>query len=250
MRLYHGISGINPAHYIRGDGTLDYPDNFETPAFPAGKRIAVSRMMAIATSVAFFLIVCVCGLIIWTTRGATVEPFIISIDKITGAWSIVGHPHGQMAYSATRTMQESVIANFTRDWFTVSGDADNIAMWQSCEREQCRSDDAPAHTDKTCAMYCAASDSVFNTFVYNVIPNWQDVAARGGRMTVDTTSMQIAPIGQITKNGGTWSIQATVSSTLDGDMQIIAFAKVARQTSWYPRTLGYYIAGFNTYRLN
>lgn len=230
---------------------MDYPNSFETPAFPAGKRIAVSRVFSVGVVALFFLIICVCGLLMWVRDGATIEPFIISIDSVTGAWSIVGHPHGQMAYSATRTMQESVIANFTRDWFTIGTDAENDALWKTCEREsQCMSDNAPARIDKTCAIYCASGDEVFNSFILNVVPTWVDIADASGRMTVDTTSIQILPIGQISTNGGMWTVRAKLSTSFGGDMQIIAFAKVARRTSVYPRTLGYYIVDFNAYRLN
>ncbi len=229
---------------------MEYPDNFDTPAFPAGKRIAVSRLFAILTSGLFVAILGVCGLLMWTTRSATVDPFIISVDKITGAWSVVGHSHGRIEYSASRTMQESVIANFARDWFTVGTDSENNALWQTCDRERvCMSDNAPAHTDGVCALYCAAGDDVFNRFLYNVVPAWAEIAANGGRVSLNMAYLQITPIGAITDVGGTWQISATVS-TPDGDMQIIAFAKVARLESRYPRTLGYYIADFNTYRIN
>lgn len=230
---------------------LDYPNNFDTPAFPAGKRIAVSRAVSILVSALFFVIICLCCLLIWTSRSATVDPFIISVDSVTGTWSVVGHSHGTVQYSASRTMQESVVANFTRDWFTVGDDSENQALWQTCDRGQvCMSENAPARADGVCAIYCATNDSVFNRFIYDVVPTWQDIAAASGRLSLDTSSLQIEPVGAVGNNGGMWRVRATISGNVTPSMQIIAFMRVGRDTKSYPRTLGYYITDFNAYRLN
>lgn len=58
------------------------------------------------------------------------------------------------------------------------------------------------------------------------------------------------PADNITANGGTWRITATVQSNISGAIDIIAFAKIARNTSSYPQTLGYYVADFNAYKIN
>lgn len=230
---------------------LDYPNNFDTPAFPAGKRIAVSRAASILVSLLFFLIICVCGLLIWTTRSATVEPFIISVDNVTGTWTTVERAHGRVKYTVARTMQESLVANFTRDWFTVGDDAENQALWKTCDREQdCASDNATAYTDKTYAICCATSDEVFNKFIYKVVPTWQDIAAASGRLVLDTSSLRIEPVGGVGDGGGMWRLRATISGNVTPSMQIIAFMRVGRDTKSYPRTLGYYITDFNAYRLN
>lgn len=231
---------------------MDYPGSFDTPAFPAGKRIAVSRFMAIGISAMFFLIIFACGLLIWSVRSQRVDPFLISINNLTGQWSIVGHPHGQLQHNAMRTMQESVVGNFAADWFTISSDADeNTAMWQTCDRDEyCQTDDILTYGDKTCALYCAAGEDIFSRFIYNVVPDYQNRAAAGERITLNMETIQIEPMGQVNENGGTWRLTATVQSNLSGETNIIAFAKVARDTKFYPRTLGFYVADFNAYNIN
>ena len=52
---------------------LKYPDNFDTPTFPAGPRIALSRVMAIAIMVVFALIIVAGGMILWASRSPLVE---------------------------------------------------------------------------------------------------------------------------------------------------------------------------------
>ena len=74
--------------------------------------------------------------------------------------------------------------------------------------------------------------------------------ADGETWSVSKTDFQIEPAGQISEYGGTWKILAMVKSNLYGDMKIVAFAKVARNTNSYPQTLGYYVADFNAYKVN
>ncbi len=231
---------------------MDYPASFDTPAFPAGKRIAVSRFMAIGILAVGLVIVSLCGLIWWSARSGRVDPFIISINQTTGQWEIVGHSHGEFEYSAMRTMQESVVGNFVRDWFTLSADADeNNALWQTCDRaETCQTDDKLTYGDKTCAIYCASGEDIFSRFVYYVVPDYLSRTENGERMAVNTETLQISPLGKITDMGGTYRIQATLQSSVHGELKVIAFAKVARNTMNYPRTLGFYVADFNAYRID
>ena len=102
---------------------LDYPSDFNTPAFPAGKSVALSRLMGIASCVTFLLVIFLCGILIWAVRSQRIDPFIVEIDKLTGQWTVVGHSHGNgpIEYSAKMALQESVLGNFTANWFSVSG---------------------------------------------------------------------------------------------------------------------------------
>ena len=99
---------------------LKYPDNFNTPTFPAGPRIALSRIMAIGVMIAFALIIAVSGVMLWASRSQQIHPFLVSVDNVTGAWSVIGHDHGERTISTNRAMQESVIADFTKNWYTIS----------------------------------------------------------------------------------------------------------------------------------
>ena len=47
---------------------MKYPDDFNTPAFPAGRFVAVSRFMAVAVMVLFLGIGCLCGIILWAKK--------------------------------------------------------------------------------------------------------------------------------------------------------------------------------------
>ena len=106
---------------------LDYPGNFNTPAFPAGKRIAVSRVMGIGILGTFFVITCVCGLLLWGVRSMRLDPFLISIDKITGSWTVIGRSVTlNRAVSITETVQQAVVGNFFQSWF----DAGRIPLMQ------------------------------------------------------------------------------------------------------------------------
>lgn len=228
---------------------MDYPDNFDTPVFPAGKRIAVSRVMAIGSMIAFLIIVFLCGMLFWSARSMRVDPLIVSINHTTGAWDIVGHSHGQTDMTASQSLQESVAINFAKSWFFISADdAQNNARWADCDRTAvCMSENfSPRAND--CAIYCAASDNVFSAFVYDVVPDYQARAAAGAVWMLDSASTDITALTPIDERGGTWQIMATVL-TDTGAMDVVAFATVARDVNTYPATMGYYVAAFNAYRI-
>jgi hypothetical protein len=50
--------------------------------------------------------------------------------------------------------------------------------------------------------------------------------------------------------GGTWQIRLTINSNLYGAIQILAYANVLNSLEMYPKTLGYYVADFNAYKIN
>ncbi len=238
---------------------MNYPDNFDTPTFPAGRSIAVSRWLAIAISVVFFLIICVAGVIFWGTRSASVDPFLISINQTTGLWSIARHEHLRddgghnhaVEMSAVQTIQESVVGNFAANWFTISAEAaENNAMWQSCEQATCASDEFIARTDNMCALSCAAAGDVFSQFLYNVVPDYTARVAAGEQWILDMDTLVITPSGIVSPNGGVWQISGQVISSTQGKIDVLAFATVGRQQDAYPDTLGYHITSFNAYRIN
>lgn len=233
---------------------MDYPSNFNTPAFPAGPRIAVSRFMAIASCVLFLLIVFMCAILLWATRSQSIDPFIVSIDSLTGQWTVVGHSHGNkpIEYPVLWSMQQSVVGNFTVNWFTISENLEeNEAIWQTCERmTDCGMESKIAYDDKTCALFCNAGDGLFSRFIYDVIPDYQNRVSNGEHWVLDKTEIQIEPAGEIKEVGGTWKIYATVYSNISGNIEVVAFAKVARNLTSYPKTLGYYVADFNAYKIN
>ncbi len=228
---------------------MEYPNDFDTPAFPAGKRIAISRAMAIAISVAFMLIVFMCGLLLWSMKSVRVDPFLISIDKTTGMWSIVGHTHNN-EFAAARTLQESVVGQFTQQWLTINEDiAQNNTIWQKCNREDCITDGKVAVNPNKCAIYCAASDALYSRFDAQVMPDYRERVMSGEVWTVDMSSLNITPLSPIKATGGAWRVTANVQSTQIGTFSILAFVQVAKDVASFPKTLGFYVDDFNAYRI-
>lgn len=233
---------------------MDYPSDFDTPAFPAGPRIAISRFMAIASCVLFVIIIFACIVVLWAAKSQRVDPFVVSVDELTGEWIIVGHSHGNgpVEISAIESLQQSVVGNFMENWFTISGDtAENDARWQTCNRSsECSIENNLAYSDNTCVLYCASGEDLFTRFIYNIVPDYQTRVLAGEEWVVDKMDFQFEPAGQISNDGGTWRITATIQSNISGNIDIVAFAKVARNLENYPQTFGFYVADFNAYKIN
>lgn len=252
---------------------MRYPDDFDTSSFPAGKQISVSRAVGIAIMVVFLLIICACGILLWAQKSAQIHPFLISINNITGQWQVVGHHHHDTKeITTTQALQESVIGKFLeyRFWITdVPVFNDNI--WALCDRktdcnpenkkgldaqvcqemgldvETCATIDMKT---ETCSLYCLSGDGLFSDFISDVIPAYQEYVQSGETWTPDMSSVQMLPMGDITEMGGVWQIRMTIKSSLHGSIQILAYANVLNNPELYPKTLGYYVADFNAYKLN
>ena len=226
---------------------LKYPDNFNTPTFPAGPRIALSRIMAIGIMILFVLIIAVGGMIIWASRSQQVHPFLGSIDNVTGAWSVVGHDHGERTITANRAMQESVIAEFTKNWFTVSlNQSENDDLWYGfAEKAECNADNRPTNAQ----IFCASGEELYNYFIYNVVPKYQEHIAAGEAWSVDVDKIYVNETADVTDGGGTWRVLAQIDSGLYGPIQVMAYITLGNDMINYPSTLGFYVADFNAYRM-
>lgn len=231
---------------------MEYPNGFDIPTFPAGKRIVATRVLGVATMVVFLAIVFMCSMLLWVQKSVTVHPFLVSIDNLTGQWSIVGHQHEEIKQvSTTRTLQESVIAKFMRNWYLVTTEEVNTALWQSCEREtECNPKNKTGIDSGKCALYCIAGDEIFNRFIQDVVPVYQISVAAGEMLGLDMSSLQILPVGEITDAGGMWKIRAVIKSSTTKPINILAYARVERNMEKYPQTLGYFVADFNAYKMN
>jgi len=233
---------------------LEYPSNFDVPSFPAGKRIAVSRFMSIGIFVLFLLIIFMCGILFWVSRSKKIDPFLISTNDVTGQWVDVGHFHGSglLEFSTLRTMQESVVGNFAANWFIISEDPEsNEALWKTCDRYTgCIGENTPAYGNNECAIFCITGEELFSKFIYEIVPDYQDRFANGERWTFDKANMQIEPAGNFSSAGGTWLLHANIKSNMSEDINIVAFVKIARNPTYYPQNLGYYVADFNAYKIN
>ena len=234
-----------------GDNGLDYPANFDVSAFPAGRRIALSRLMAIGTMVVFMIIVCLCALLLWSANSRRMDPFMIAIHPHTGAWTIVGRGGAALDYSVNRTVQESVVGNFVENWLTISATMDeNTAAWSKCSRDECTSGNGVLFGTRKCVLYCAANDDVYNRFTYNVADDHAARANAGETWTVDMGTINITPAGEISELGGTFHVDATVISNMTPAFEVEIFVRLARNTDVFPASMGYYVTDFNAYRMN
>lgn len=251
---------------------MKYPDEFDTSTFPAGKQIAVSRIIGIVTMIVFLLIIFACVLLLWTQKSAHVHPFLVSINNITGQWEVVGHQHTDVKeITTTRALQESTIGKFLRYRFWITENQTlNAGIWRTCNRKiDCNPENKKGVPDdickklnldsetcakidlstEACALYCLSGDNVHRIFTSNIMPKYTERATIGEVWTPDMSSVQILPVDQVTENGGTWQIRMTIKSSIHGSMRILAYASISRNLTMYPKTLGYYVVDFNAYRI-
>lgn len=230
---------------------MDYPDDFENSAFPAGKRVAVSRTMGIWIAVAFLIIIGFCVALPWLRANQTVNPFVIYVDSTRGEWQLVGRPLGEKNIPYYQSVQRALVGIFTEKWFTISANAQkNARAWERCNRET----ECTRHVPNTfanvdgCDIYCISGEGMYQNFVTDVLPQYRAYESAGERWYIDPNKITVFSGGKITANGGTWVARARVYSNINGHFDIIAYVKVAYDVARYPQTLGYYITGFNAYR--
>ena len=232
---------------------LKYPDDFNTPAFPAGKFVAVSRFMATVVMVIFFLVICLCGIIIWVKRTQSVTPFLISFNPNGERWTVVEYDNHSSEIPAYYVLQESLLDKFARDWFTIYDNIQlNQANWsKECARNSSECRETSVDSVDTCAIYCACSDSVYTNFEKVVLPVYSGLEVDSAAVwTVKNVSIKpLYSMKSITKYGGMWRLDISVQ-TNTGPLYFTGFAQVRYDREIYPRTMGYYVSDFNTYRMN
>ncbi|MBO4480658.1 MAG: hypothetical protein J5742_03490 [Alphaproteobacteria bacterium] len=230
---------------------MDYPEDFETSAFPAGKRIAVSRTAGIWIFVSFLLILFCCVAIPWIIQNRTIEPFIIYVDGANGKWELLGQQKIRQPVPYYTSMQRALVGVFTERWFTLSDNPEmNEARWNTCNRETVCANrvETTLRRNMECNIFCLAEENLYRSFADDVVPLYQSFAALGERWYVNPSRIIVTPNGNITKDGGNWIARARVRSSIHGDFQIIAYIRIERDVKLYPQTLGYYVADFNAYR--
>ncbi|MFQ6739646.1 MAG: VirB8/TrbF family protein [Alphaproteobacteria bacterium] len=225
---------------------LKYPDDFNTPAFPAGKPVAISRFMGIALAVVFILIMCSAGLVVWASKSRSIHPFLIYINRLTGQWIVVSHQHGQKSVTRARALQESLIYDFTNNWFTIyPDDKKNEIMWSKCDRRTgCVQ---RGKLNLRCALYCDMADDMFEKFQTNVMPQYDMRYKSGERWNM--VSWVATPVFVVNDNGGNWTVYARINSNISGTFNIIAYVSVGYDIALHPNTMGYYVQSFNAYKL-
>lgn len=233
---------------------MAYPDDFDTSAFVAGRRIALSRTVAIWVMISMFLIIACCVALPWLQRNMRINPFIVYVNGTHGEWHLIGRDITKRDIPYFSSMQRALVGIFTEKWFTITENPEqNELHWGQCNRADiCGHEIANTFwNDGGCDLYCISGENMYQNFVTNVVPLYRARESFSDRWNVDPTQMIIYPDGTPTISGGSWIVRARVRSNLNGDFNIIAYVKVARDkdTARYPQTLGYYITGFNSYRL-
>lgn len=216
-----------------------------------GKRIAVSRTAGIWCLVTFLLIIACCFALPWVAKNKTIDPFVIYVDGARGEWNLIGRPLTERHIPYYQSIQRALIGIFTTKWFTISGNIiRNERNWDRCNRDT----DCMRRIPNTffdihgCDIYCISGETMYQKFATDVLPLYKSYESRGERWYIDTNKITVFPSGLITQAGGTWIVRGVVKSSVSGIFNIIAFVKIARDSSRYPQTFGYYIAGFNAYK--
>ena len=198
----------------------------------------------------FLLIIFLCALLIWTIRSVRVEPYIIATGGINDQWQIItpGGERPEIKMTAPQAIQESLVWAFVQDWFTISPDTNtNVALWDdTCQRTDCDTTDAT----NPCKLFCTSNDALFSRFKTDVLPSYEKYAKANEFWTPIANTIRTSPIGNVGDFGGTWRVQMAVSTNNGDTMQIVGYAKVAKDIKAHPKTMGYYIADFNAYRMN
>lgn len=229
---------------------MDYPNDYNIKSFPAGKTIAFSRSVSIWISIAFFLIVALCGFVLLGIHFKQNYPFLISIDPFTDEWNVVTYPGKQDKESIPQyqIVQEKLVQDFVTNWFTISAiTSDNEERWKSCSMEECADVEQFRPDNIKCAISCKSDAVVFEDFSKNVLPDYKSIiVAQSGKWGVG--GMLITP-NKITKSGGAWQVYTTIYSTLSPAFNTLSFITIEQDQNLYPATLGYYVKTFNSYRL-
>ena len=205
--------------------------------------------MGVGIMSAFFIIVCLCGLLLWTLKSVRVEPYILATGGINDQWRVVIPDTGTATLNMTdaQLFQQSLLWHFAQDWFTISPDHNiNADIWNpDCKREQCLSDRVGT---KNCAIYCSTGEELFYRFSKDILPQYQAYESMNATWMV--VPRRIEPVGSISTKGGTWQIQLTILTGGTGAMDVIAYAKIEHNEKYFPNTRGYFIADFNAYRVS
>ncbi len=230
---------------------MNYPDDFNTRTFPAGKSIAVSRAMGVGIMSALFIIVCLCGLIIWTIRSVRVEPYVLATGGINDQWRVImsgdGNPTAEM--TDIQVFQQSLLWRFTQNWFNISPNHDNnSAVWNTeCSRDDCMEERVAS---RNCAIFCSTGEKLFHNFSKDILPRYKSLESGGATWMVVPKSIRIEPVGNVSARGGSWRIMATILTGGTGAMDIIAYAIVEHTEKYFPATRGFYVSEFNAYRVS
>lgn len=217
--------------------------------------------MGIGVLVVCLVIIFMCGMILWAATARKIEPYIITVNPITGNWEIVEPVSSQNKLSVNELAQMSTVNKFVQDWFYISPDtSSNDARWTPCTDAECSDSNNVLYGGKECVLYCLSGENLFKNFSDNIVPDYRERATTGQYWFIKPETIRITPAGEISAQGGIWRVDATVMSNV-GDFQILAYANVEQRSpsnnatdGAYPmnfvQTQGFQVTNFNSYRID
>lgn len=229
---------------------MDYPNNFNIPAFPAGKTIALARSVSIWISIVFFLIIAACGFFLLGIHLKKNFPFLISIDSLTGEWVVVTYPgEHEKSIPQYQYIQEKLVHDFVKDWFTISANQNiNEDIWKRCSVDECNAPEQFNPTNKVCALSCKASSTLFDIFTSRVLTDYKARIAQADEKWTPRKNIIITP-KNVSESHSIWQVYTTINSSVNGNFDVLVFVDIERDINLYPSTFGYYINQFNAYRV-
>lgn len=230
---------------------MNYPDDFDTPTFPAGKTIALSRSVSVWIGIISFLIVVSCGLVLLLNSSKRTYPFLISADPMTSDWSIVAYPEKNVKITQDNVIQENLVRNYVTHWFSISkNSAINESRWQECVLSDC--DDADQYNPKNyrCALFCDSSSELFRRFHNDILPEYRGRVEQASE-TITVKSQLITPPAIKDKNNksGLWQSYVELESSVNKKFNVLVFIELGYEPGTHLSTLGYYVKDFNAYRM-
>jgi len=228
---------------------LNYPNDFDTPTFPAGKTIAFSRSVSIWISIVFFLIVVSCGLVLLLNSSKRNYPFLISTDPLTSEWTVVAYPEKDIKITRDKIIQETLVRNYVIYWFSINkNNMINEAMWQQCEPSDCENPDQYNPKNYKCTLFCNSSEELFQQFYNKVLPEYRDRINQASEV-INVVSQLITPPTDNNNKTFVWQSYVTLESSVNKLFNVLAFVELGYNPGTHPATLGYYVKDFNAYRI-
>lgn len=230
---------------------VDYPNDFNTPAFPAGKTIALTRTVSIWILIVFFFIVVACGFLLLGRHLKKNFPFLISVDTVMEEWNVVSYPdEHKKPIPQYQYIQQKLVNDFAKDWFTISTDPDiNNDIWQKCSLEECNSPQQFNPENKYCALSCKSAESVFDVFMKKVLPDYKARIDQANEIWDVSNEVISSKPEKISQDASKWLVRINVKSSVNGNFRVLAFIEIERNVNLYPATFGYYVSKFNSYRI-
>ena len=186
---------------------------------------------------------------VWAKKSQDMTPFLVSIRPNGERWQLVEYNKRNTEISSYYVFQEALLNKFVHNWFLISdNNLLNDANWANCSGNPDVCNDNVA-TD-VCSIYCTCDKQVFNSFETVVLPVYKELTAMAVPAVWEVKELSITPITEIKKSGGNWQLDILVT-TNTGVIKFVGYAKTSYDSvDKYPKTMGYYVSDFNTYRMS